>query len=148
MRRAFSENEISNFLIDIIGQKGKFDQQKILESVYLLEIDTRLKEILPAALCDHIHAFKYASGKLHIATDHGIYAQQVQLYQDKILQQLREKVGPEIQKMEVRVVNIYNKKHKTGDIMSRNEKLTNKLKDVNQNADIIDRLITKIKKST
>jgi hypothetical protein len=119
-----------------------------LESVYLLEIDSQLKEILPSALCDHIYAFKYASGKLHITTDHGIYAQQMQLYQDKILGLLREKVSPEIQKIEVRVGNIYNKKHKTGDIMSRNEKLTNIPKAEHQNSDLIDQLIAAIKKTT
>jgi hypothetical protein len=148
MKRGFSENEISNFLVDIIGQNRKYNQQKILESVYLVEIDKQLKEIVPQALRDHMHAYKYSSGRLHISTDHGIYAQQLQLYQDKILEELREKVSEDIQKIEVRVGKIYNKKHKTGDIMSRNEKLTNKVKADHQNTDIIDQLITAIKKST
>ena len=147
MKRAFSENEISDFLFDIIGQNPKYNQQKILESVFLVEIERNLKDILPATLCDHVHAYKYASGKLHISTDHGIYAQQMQLYSDKVLDQLRLNVTPDILKIEIRTGNIYRKNQKTGDIMSRNEKLTNNSKNVHQNADLIDELIADLKKS-
>lgn len=148
MKRAFSENEISGFLHDIIGQNPKFNQQKIIESIYLLEIDKNLKDIIPEVLLDHIHAYKYSSGKLYIATDHGIYAQQLQLYRDKIASQLRDKVSQDIQKIEIHVGRIYSKNQKTGDIMSRNEILSNNLKMVHENADIIEQMISEIKKST
>jgi len=148
MRRAFNENEISNFLIDIIGQKGKFNQQKILESVYLLEIDNHLKEILPKTLSDHVYPFKYSSGVLSLVTDHAIYAQELLLHQDKVLDKLRDKVSAQIQKLKIQVDNIYYGKHKTGDIMSRNEKLTNTPKAEHQNSELIDRLIAAIKKTT
>jgi len=149
MKRAFSDNEIRIFLDDIIGKNPKFNQQKILESVYLLEIDKNLKNIVPTALADHIHAFKYAAGKLYISTDHGIYGQQMQLYKDKILADLQQKVTPDLQKIEIRVGKIYYKKYKTDDIMSRNEKMAHNLRiDPTNESDskIIDQLISAVRK--
>ncbi|MDH4261536.1 MAG: DUF721 domain-containing protein [Spirochaetia bacterium] len=148
MNRGFNENEISDFLVHIIGQNTKFNQQKILESVYLLQIDKQLKKIIPTTLCDHVHPYKYSSGKLYLSTDHGIYAQQLQLYSDKILEDLRKIVSPDIKKINIQVSHIYYQKHKTDDIMSQDEKLTIKSKQSHQNSDLIDQLITAIKKLT
>lgn len=112
----------------------------------LIQTEKIFPEILPSILLDHIRAYKYRAGVLFIGTDHGIYAQQLQFYRDKIVRSLQEKVNSDIQKIEVHAGKLYNKNYKTKDIMSRDEKLSQNTPEGHENIKIIEQLILEVKK--
>jgi len=146
VNRGFTEQDIANFMVKIIGQNTRINHQKITESLILVQSGQVFPEIIPAILLDHIQPYKYRAGKLFIATDHGIYAQQLHYYQNEIVKNLKEKVNPGIQKIEIHTGKLYTKNHKTKDIMSQNEKLSQNPGEVHENSKIIEQLISEVKK--
>lgn len=154
MKRSFDSNEISSLLKNIIGQKKNFNHQKMLDSLVLVNINQFFMELLPELLINHIQIYKFHSGILYIHADHGIYAQQIQFKVPELIKKIHNYGITNVDKIEVRIGKVSPVHYKTGDIMSRNQKMSpvnEKIQPENgqtrhDNIDQIDLLIKEINK--
>ena len=118
---------------------------KSLQSKQTLEElrDAWAKYTIPA-LEEHTILSSFRDGVLTINTDHGIYAQQIQMQSKEILASLRKTTNLEINNLAVKTGTLYWKNGKRTDIMSQKTKVAPTGE--HPNHEKLEKLITKLNK--
>ena len=145
MKKGFSKKDIENMLSKLKTKHTPAMIKSLQKRQSLEELRGAWEKCVIPILAEHTIISAFRDGVLTVNTDHGIYAQQIQMQSNEILASMRKITSYEISKLDIKTKTLYWKNGKRTDIMSQKSKVVSISEHPNHKK--LDELIAKLKQS-